>query len=58
MQHFTMTTLILLVLGSLVVRLLLALATARAMPRVLRQLVERAFETRSMSHQVDLMSTV
>ncbi len=43
MQHFAMYAvcqqdfnLILLVLGSLVIRLLLALATARAMPRVLR----------------------
>jgi hypothetical protein len=45
MQHFAMYAafqqdfnLILLVLGSLVVRLLLALATARAMPRVFRNL--------------------
>ena len=40
MQHFAKYAadfkLILLVLGSLVVRILLALATARAMPRVLR----------------------
>jgi hypothetical protein len=34
--------LILLVLGSLVVRLLLALATVRAMPRVLRNLLHNS----------------